>query len=40
MSEVERMLQGALVPVAYTVGTDFRPGPRQPLDGVVHVDSW
>ena len=36
----ESVSQGALVPVAYTVGTDFRPGARQPLEGVVHVDSW
>jgi nitroreductase len=32
--------QGALVPVAYTVGTDFRPGSRQPVDDVVHLDTW
>ena len=36
----ESVSQGALVPVAYTVGTDFRPGARQPLEGIVHVDSW
>jgi nitroreductase len=32
--------QGVLLPVAYTVGTDFRPGPRRDLDAVVHVDRW
>ena len=32
--------QGVLLPVAYTVGTDFRPGPRQDLDEVVHLDGW
>lgn len=32
--------QGALVPVAYTKGTDFKPGPRQDLDAIVHVDTW
>ena len=32
--------QGALIPVAYTKGTDFKPGPRQDLDAIVHVDSW
>ena len=32
--------QGALVPVAYTKGTDFKPGPRQDLDAIIHVDSW
>jgi nitroreductase len=32
--------QGALVPVAYTVGTDFRPAPREPLETVLHRDRW
>ena len=32
--------QGVLLPVAYTVGTDFRPGPRLDLDDVVHVNHW
>ena len=32
--------QGVLLPVAYTVGTDFRPGPRQDLDEVVHLNRW
>lgn len=32
--------QGALIPVAYSKGTDFKPGPRQDLDAIVHVDSW
>jgi nitroreductase len=32
--------QVALIPVAYTVGTDFKPAPRVPLDGVLHVDAW
>lgn len=32
--------QGVLLPVAYTVGTDFRPGPRADLDSVLHVDHW
>ena len=32
--------QGVLLPVAYTVGTDFRPGPRLDLDQVVHVNHW
>jgi len=32
--------QGALVPVAYTAGTDFKPGSRQPVDDVMHVDGW
>ena len=32
--------QAALVPVAYTRGTDFRAGAREELDGVLHVDTW
>jgi hypothetical protein len=30
----------ALIPVAYTVGTDFRPAARHPLDSMVHLDRW
>ena len=36
----ERVMQAALIPVAYTVGTDFRPAPRRPLDTMVHWDRW
>jgi nitroreductase len=36
----DRVMQAALIPVAHTVGTDFRPGPRRPLDTVVHWDRW
>jgi nitroreductase len=32
--------QGVLLPVAYTKGTDFRPGPRGDLDSVLHVNGW
>ncbi|MEU6562914.1 nitroreductase family protein [Nocardia nova] len=32
--------QGVLLPVAYTKGTDFRPGPRADLDAVLHVNHW
>jgi nitroreductase len=32
--------QVALIPVAYTLGTDFKPAPRKPLDGVLHIDRW
>jgi len=32
--------QGLLTPLAYTIGTDFRPAPRADLDGVIHHDSW
>ena len=32
--------QGVLFPVAYTKGTDFKPGPRQDLDAVLHINGW
>ena len=36
----ERVMQAALIPVAYTVGTDFKPAARHPLDTMVHWDRW
>jgi nitroreductase len=36
----EEITQVALIPVAYTRGTDFKPAPRKPLEGVLHVDAW
>jgi nitroreductase len=32
--------QVALIPVAYTLGADFKPGPRQPLASMIHWDAW
>jgi nitroreductase len=32
--------QGGLFPIAYTIGTDFKPAKRIPLDQVLHWDSW
>ena len=32
--------QGALIPTAYTIGTEFKPAPREPLDSVLHVNAW
>jgi hypothetical protein len=29
-----------MIPIAYTVGTDFKPAPRLPLDQVTHWDAW
>jgi nitroreductase len=34
------MTQVALIPVAYTKGTDFRPGTRKPFDDFVHWNGW
>jgi nitroreductase len=35
-----RCAQGGLFPVAYTVGTDFKPAPRKELDSIVHWNEW
>ena len=32
--------QVALIPIAHTIGTDFRPGMRKPLTKVLHWDEW
>ncbi len=32
--------QVALLPVAYTVGTDFKPATRKPADDVTYWDAW
>jgi nitroreductase len=36
----EKVTQAGLIPVAYTLGTDFKPGPRKPLESVLHWDRW
>ncbi len=36
----EAVMQAALIPVAYTIGTDFKPAARRPLDTMVHWDHW
>ncbi len=33
-------MQGALIPVAHTKGTDFKPGARRDLDQIVHTNGW
>jgi nitroreductase len=35
-----RVSQGGLFPIAYTIGTDFKPAKRQPLATVLHWDRW
>lgn len=34
------VMQVGLLPVAYTIGTDFRPATRPPLDTVLHWNQW
>jgi nitroreductase len=36
----EQVMQVALIPIAHTIGADFRPGPRRPTSAVVHWDRW
>lgn len=36
----EDVTQTALIPIAYTKGTDFNPAPRKSLDDIVHMDAW
>jgi nitroreductase len=36
----EDVMQVALIPVAHTLGTDFKPGGRQPSGGHIHWDNW
>ena len=33
-------MQVALIPVAYTIGTNFKPATRRPLDEIVHMNTW
>jgi nitroreductase len=36
----EDVMQAAMIPVAHTIGQEFRPGPRKALDTIVHWDRW
>jgi nitroreductase len=36
----DQVMQAALIPVAYSIGTDLRPAARHPLDTMVHWDRW
>ncbi len=36
----DSIMQGALIPVAHTKGTDFKPGPRRDMTRVIHRDAW
>jgi hypothetical protein len=37
---IDRVTIGALTPVAYTLGTDFRPARRPAPEDVIHWDAW
>jgi hypothetical protein len=36
----DRVMQLGLIPVAYTVGTTFKPVAPKPLDSVLHWNRW
>ena len=36
----EHFMQVALIPLAYTKGTNFKPAYRPPVDQVMHIDAW
>jgi nitroreductase len=36
----ERYMQGGLMPVAYTKGTDFKVAPRLPASQLIHWNEW
>ncbi|MGW6336670.1 nitroreductase family protein [Nocardia rhamnosiphila] len=36
----DRVMLAALIPLAFTVGTDFRPARRMPRDQVLHWNKW
>ena len=36
----DEVTQVALIPVAYSIGTDFRPATRRPLETVLHWNRW
>ena len=36
----DEVMQAALIPVAYTIGTEFKPARRKPLESVLHWNHW
>ncbi|HVB75674.1 MAG TPA: nitroreductase family protein [Ktedonobacteraceae bacterium] len=36
----EKVVQAAMIPIAHTLGTEFKPGARVPLDDILHWDNW
>ena len=36
----EEVMQAALIPVAYTIGTEFKPGRRRSLETIANWDQW
>lgn len=36
----DKVTQAAMIPVAYSIGTEFAPAKREPLDKIVHWEQW
>jgi nitroreductase len=36
----DSVMQAAVIPVAHTIGTEFTPAPRVPVDEVLHWNKW
>jgi nitroreductase len=36
----KEVMQAALIPVAYTIGTEFKPAPRMPIQRMMHWNRW
>lgn len=36
----DNVMQAALIPVAHTIGTDFKPGARRDMSRIIHRDGW
>jgi nitroreductase len=36
----DEVMQAAMIPLAHTIGSDFKPGPREPLESIVHWEKW
>ncbi|MEV4095843.1 nitroreductase family protein [Streptosporangium saharense] len=36
----EKVMLAAFIPLAFTIGTDFKPAPRIPREEVLHWDRW
>jgi nitroreductase len=36
----DEVMQAALTPVAYTIGTEFKPAKREPLEKMTHWEGW
>ncbi len=36
----DHVMQGALIPVAHTIGTEFKPGARRDMSRIIHRDTW